>query len=664
MIKQTEKHIKRIVTFIFFSISFLFLMTIPVQAYIDPSVMTYAIQAIAGIAIALGTVFGVYWRKIKKAFSSESSNKKSVIEPDSLLFDEDSDFVVETPPQKTKPQKKHNLKTRYADIILPAIFFSITFLVYPACTLFLSNISQFGLFFYKFLNPITIAFVAIVILICIIPLIFNNFSNYLASVVIFILAVGMYLQGSLLNPDLPVFNGLNIDWAAYSKESMISVIVWIVLAVCILLFALIFKKQYRPISRILCVVLSITQLLTITYLFFTTRSNDEVPQNYFSTKDQFVLSKTDNTVIIILDTCDMVHFESVIRDSSALGDKLKDFTFFNNAIAGAAPTYLGVPYMFTGVEYDITMSPKEYHEFAYSNSHLFEDIKKEDGKIKFFSGEYDLVEEVDSSYFENVSNAIKPYEIISRKALLNSLVKFSLYYLTPTPVKKYFMIYSDPISPYLFVPEISTEPCSFNDPKFYTDLNSNTITTDNLGKVLSVYHLNGSHGPITMDENSKYSTTATHVQQILGSFNIVYSFLDYMKKAGIYDSSTIIITADHGGTAYFQNPTILVKKPFEEKEELTTLSSPVTFYNLYNTIAKSVLDSPGNEYGEDLFEVPEDETRTRKHYVINPYVTRVLFPEDEVFQNSLVTEITFYGKANDIDNISYSIDTSYIEDEN
>ena len=35
-------------------------------AYIDPSVMSYTVQAVAGVAIALGVVFGVFWRKVKK----------------------------------------------------------------------------------------------------------------------------------------------------------------------------------------------------------------------------------------------------------------------------------------------------------------------------------------------------------------------------------------------------------------------------------------------------------------------------------------------------------------------------------------------------------------------------------------------------------------------
>lgn len=37
-----------------------------ILAYIDPSVMSYTVQAIAGVAIALGVVFGVVWRRIRK----------------------------------------------------------------------------------------------------------------------------------------------------------------------------------------------------------------------------------------------------------------------------------------------------------------------------------------------------------------------------------------------------------------------------------------------------------------------------------------------------------------------------------------------------------------------------------------------------------------------
>ena len=56
--------------------------------------MTYAIQAIAGTAIALGTFVSVYWRKIKKVFVKEfnASNGKNA-ESDDLVFKEENGTV-------------------------------------------------------------------------------------------------------------------------------------------------------------------------------------------------------------------------------------------------------------------------------------------------------------------------------------------------------------------------------------------------------------------------------------------------------------------------------------------------------------------------------------------------------------------------------------------
>lgn len=62
-------------------------------AYIDPSVMTYTIQAIAGVVIAIGAVAGIYWRRakhkvIKKLGIDENRNKE--VESDVLEIKEDA----------------------------------------------------------------------------------------------------------------------------------------------------------------------------------------------------------------------------------------------------------------------------------------------------------------------------------------------------------------------------------------------------------------------------------------------------------------------------------------------------------------------------------------------------------------------------------------------
>jgi len=47
--------------------AYLLIFTMPAaHAYIDPSATTYLIQAIAGIAIAVGSVAVIFWRRAKK----------------------------------------------------------------------------------------------------------------------------------------------------------------------------------------------------------------------------------------------------------------------------------------------------------------------------------------------------------------------------------------------------------------------------------------------------------------------------------------------------------------------------------------------------------------------------------------------------------------------
>ena len=58
------------------------------HAYIDPSVTSYAVQAIAGVVIALGVVIGVVWRRVKRGASKVlkiDENKNKEMEEDVQL---------------------------------------------------------------------------------------------------------------------------------------------------------------------------------------------------------------------------------------------------------------------------------------------------------------------------------------------------------------------------------------------------------------------------------------------------------------------------------------------------------------------------------------------------------------------------------------------------
>ena len=67
-------------------------LTMPTaKAYIDPSVTTYAIQAIVGVVIAVGAVAAVWWRKAKRKVAK------------TLNIDENKNKTTEAELKETKP---------------------------------------------------------------------------------------------------------------------------------------------------------------------------------------------------------------------------------------------------------------------------------------------------------------------------------------------------------------------------------------------------------------------------------------------------------------------------------------------------------------------------------------------------------------------------------
>lgn len=60
------------------------------SAYIDPSVMTYVIQAAAGVVIAVGAVIGIYFRRAKKKINDKlgiDENRNKEVETDEIIVD-------------------------------------------------------------------------------------------------------------------------------------------------------------------------------------------------------------------------------------------------------------------------------------------------------------------------------------------------------------------------------------------------------------------------------------------------------------------------------------------------------------------------------------------------------------------------------------------------
>lgn len=85
-----KKYISGMVTMavaIYSGFCFMLLFGADTYAYIDPSVVTYVIQAVAGVAIAVGAAIGIYWRKAKKKIDDKlgiDENRNKEVESDDI----------------------------------------------------------------------------------------------------------------------------------------------------------------------------------------------------------------------------------------------------------------------------------------------------------------------------------------------------------------------------------------------------------------------------------------------------------------------------------------------------------------------------------------------------------------------------------------------------
>ncbi len=81
--------------------------------YIDPSVMTFAVQAIAGAVIAIGAFVGIYYRKAKKKVNDKlgiDENRNKEVESDDIFDDDDEDEEEKPKKVEKKVEKKETTK--------------------------------------------------------------------------------------------------------------------------------------------------------------------------------------------------------------------------------------------------------------------------------------------------------------------------------------------------------------------------------------------------------------------------------------------------------------------------------------------------------------------------------------------------------------------------
>ncbi len=526
----------------------------------------------------------------------------------------------------------------------PALFLSVTYALYTPSSLFLSNIEEFSLHYIHVIPCIlcmTLLLMAGIHLLALCLTDQRTIGFYTS--LIFAASLGIYVQSNFLNPKLPSLDGTEINWLLYQKENRISFCFWLLCITLIPLSTLLWKEKAQKPMKYAAYFLSAMQLLSLPVLLFTNRL-DESAHYDFTKTGEFSIGKESNILLFVVDTVQSNVMEDYLTSDAYDGTWLDDFTFFDNAVSGGAPTSVAFPLLLTGIEYEPTQPMEAYTSEIWEETSLYDDLSEHGYDVRFYTGGHSITNYPDGMIANRTYNG--GVGIANYPEFGNKLYQLVNFYVMPQFVKDRFWMSTDDFRGSI---AYSNNGYKLNDIQFYQDLQSASKISSDYENALRLYHLCGVHRPYTMNEKIETveKDSVTEQQVLTGDMKIIQEYLAYLKSSGLYESSTIMIMGDHGkheANNIEDNPAVLIKMP-QESHPLAHNSAPIHFRNIVATLAKTML-SDYSCYGPCVYDIDENSDVERLHTVDATIRSRIAV--EETYDKALdYTRFFILGDARD-----------------
>ena len=596
-------------------------------AYVDPSVMTYTIQALAGVAVALSAVLGVAWRRFKRAIykrlNIDENAGKLVEEPVKRIdpASEDAHHLLKEADKKAEEtlfllngDYQQNIKwfPRFILSFFVSLFLIYTVGIVAPFEIVVNNSSslQFGL--NNVMQPLILF---AVFLIAVLSFLISLIRGKAFNIVIGILcALGLcaYLQATFMNTGLPVADGKSVPWNDYTTMMFLTAIVWLMILAVAVILAIKNGGTMRASVAIVSVVLVLVQSIGLATFFVNpplrsdgTNSLDARP---FPTVDGlFEVASDNNIILFVLDTFDNDYLDEALIDDPEILTPFTGFIRFQNCSGSMIPTSFGMPSLITGQSLDGSDAgiSNELLNMWVEDYNIIDLMNDNNISIDLYSTQY-------SAGIDKLKNKVDNFAQDMPSApffeTIKELWRCAFYRDMPWVIKPAFWFYTGDVNTNILNGMLSGQseesmPYTNDDVEYYRQLldkglriDENSVESNGTFKEI---HLDGTHFPYTMNENVERvdEKDNTVVQQAKGSLRIVSEYLDQLKRLGVYDNTTIIVTADHGKwlaaneITQPSSPIFLIKPAQEGSVQYSPIryvSTPISHYDFAPTVAKII----------------------------------------------------------------------------
>ena len=478
------------------------------------------------------------------------------------------------------------------------------------------------------------------------------------------LSLMLFVQRYYLNFDVNALAGDGVGSAKADVATVVlTTLVWVVVGAAVIFASVWLKKKnlaaFFVSSAVVLIVVLATQTVGFAALSLTTdvyvpvnerveneaesgsegESESESEEKQPTTaEDKGVLTYENlnelsggkNVIFFLIDRFDVRYYENLQKTDPEFLNNLGGFTFYNDYTSLYCRTYPAVTSIITGKENDFEGTRLNYFKEIYKDGGHLRAMHNAGYTVNLYTEQYyaydDALQMI--GYVDNVSGT-NGYIIDDKPTLAVDMIRLSLNTCLPFPLK-------DTVGQ-LSTPDFNAHVINNADEPTYDAENKNVyeyitenefVKTDSKGQ-FSFIHIYGCHTPVKHNLNwekandqEKNDTTMALKQ----SLTIVYEYIEQMKKLGVYDDATIIITGDHpaalsdtkliGEASKSDNGTrvtaMLFKRAGETGTELKTSTAQISQDELWNTIYESE-GLTSLKTGESFFDIKEGEDRVRRY---------------------------------------------------
>lgn len=491
-------------------------------------------------------------------------------------------------------EKKLSFKEFSASLIM---FFTLAFMlfIYEPIVAYSSNVNDYWFNFKTLVLNNLLIFIGVLLSFSLLSFIIYFVSKKLKKdiiykiylMIVFIVFIATYIQGNYLAGSLPTLDGSPIIWSDYTKQSLISIGMWLVLIVINIVLYKKLCKEYTSIVKYVSLAVFAMLSVSLVSILLTNKEIYVEKGSYTPTTDNInQISKNKNFLMLVVDMADSKTFNNVLKNMGK-EELLKDFTYYPDTLSAYPFTRESIPFMLSGEWFVEQDTFTNYYNDVMDNSKFLKTLRDKNYDINIYESELGWTNEKALDV-----NNIKAVNFeIDKSNLFNQEFKYLSFKYLPFNLKKYSNIESLDYTLCRKSDLDTNNIYKMENDIVYDELNSLKTQKNNYFQFL---HIDGGHYPWDMNKDFEKIENGTYEEKIESSIVVIEKYLDRIKESGQYDNSVIIILADHGNNGYDpvgrQNPILYIKGINEKNIKMKVSDKKVSYDDLNQSIYYDLLD--------------------------------------------------------------------------